>query len=187
MKLTVVYITGRKDPRVDWAVEDLSRQIKRKDKIHLIIVDTFNRSPAALGIRSKRIEDVVVAPPKPNIWQGFHRVTSVDWWDAAIDRFKPRKSTEFTPDLKAIRKQLSRSGSFPIPDPQGDYRDWYDGTPIRSAVPPPPLPGVQRSLPPARGVDGVDQPSRVQRDLLQALRSAGMGRVEPAEEAVRKS
>lgn len=297
MKLTVVYITGRNEPHVDWAVEDLNRQIRSRDEITLVVVDTQSRSPEALGIQRGKLKDVVISPPKPNIWQGAHRVTSVDWWansnarntgialcgtdyvaflddrcrlgpywldvvrqaedrrdsvvvgayqkledgkttldhrlqacpegklncggswlygctfslplkwclevngfeegcdglsgedyifgfmlenngrridfapamfvtlersgphvntyvrsdngvppndksHAAIERFKPRKRTEFTPDLKAIRKQVSRGKPFPIPDPQGDYRDWYDGAPIKSAVPPPPPPRV---------------------------------------------
>jgi hypothetical protein len=52
---------------------------------------------------------------------------------AALARFKKRQRTEFTSDLRAIRAQLARGGSFPIPDPRADYRDWYDGTLIRSA------------------------------------------------------
>lgn len=292
MKLTVVYITGRKDPCANWALENIEQQIKKKDKIHLIVVDTYNRSPAVLGIRSKRLEDVVVTTPKPSIWQGPHRVTSVDWWansnarntgivlcktdyiaflddrcrlgprwletvrfaedkrksvvvgsydkiedgkrtmdhrrvqcpdgkrdcgggwlygctlalplnwclevngfeegcdglsgedyifgymlqnsgrtidfvpslfvelersrqhvntfvradkgvspndksHAALDRFAKLKRTEFTPDLKNIRAQLSRGGELPIPDPSGDHRDWYDSALIREAVAPP--------------------------------------------------
>lgn len=294
MKLTVVYITGRNDPCVNLTVDDLNHQIRDKDEIRFIVVDTHRRSREALGIQRGKLKSVTVVPPKPNIWQGPHRVTSVDWWansnarntgialcetdyvaflddrcrlgpywldtvrvaedrqesviagayqkledgkttldhrfqacpegklncggswlygctfalplkwclevngfeegcdglsgedyifgfmlenngrridfapamfvtlersgphvntfvradkgvspndksHAAIDRFKPRKTTEFTPDLKAIRKQLShKKGSFPVPDPQGDYRDWYDGELIRNAVPPSP-------------------------------------------------
>jgi hypothetical protein len=50
---------------------------------------------------------------------------------AALDRFSKRKRTEFTPDLRAIRAELARGGSFPVPDPKVDYRDWYDGRLIR--------------------------------------------------------
>jgi hypothetical protein len=56
---------------------------------------------------------------------------------AALARFKTRKRTEFTPDLRIIREQLARGGSFPIPDPLDDYRDWYDGVAIRSEASPP--------------------------------------------------
>lgn len=292
VKVTIVYITGRRDPRLSWAVDDLHHQLRSKDEIHLIVVDALNRSPAQLGVdvQTSKLKSMIVTLPKPNIWQGAHRVTSVDWWansnarntgivlcktdyiaflddrchlgpqwleavragerkqesvivgsydkhedgkitvdhrriqcpngkrdcgggwlygctlalplkwcleangfeegcdglsgedyifgfmlenndhridfvpslfvslershphtntyirvdkgvspndksHAAIDRFKKRKRAEFTPDLKAIRDQIARGGSFPIPDPSGDYRDWYDGTPIRNAVP----------------------------------------------------
>ena len=50
---------------------------------------------------------------------------------AIQDRFFPRKRTEFTPELKKLRRQISKNKLFPIPDPYGDYRDWYDGSSIR--------------------------------------------------------
>jgi len=52
---------------------------------------------------------------------------------ALEDRFRGRKRTEFTPDLTALRSQLAKGGTFPIPDPKADHRDWYDGAPIRNA------------------------------------------------------
>lgn len=50
---------------------------------------------------------------------------------ALRDRFFPRKHTEFTPDLKKLRKLVDKKKPFPIPDPNGDHRDWYDGSSIR--------------------------------------------------------
>lgn len=46
-------------------------------------------------------------------------------------RFFPRKRTEFTPDLNALRQRVDKKKPFPIPDPNGDHRDWYDNSPIR--------------------------------------------------------
>ena len=287
MRVTVVYITGRPDPRLDWAIGDLDQQIRPGDEVHLIVVDALARSASQLvAVAPTKIKSIIVTPPKPNIWQGPHRVTSVDWWakssasntglvlcktdfiaflddrchlgprwletvraaehkrssviagsydkhedgritidhrrglcpsgkrncggewlygctfalplewclevngfeegcdglsaedytfgamlqnsgrrvdfepslfvtlersfqhgntykrldkgsspndksHAAKARFCSRKRTEFTPDLRVLRAAIAQGGSFPIPDPNGDYRDWYDGAPIR--------------------------------------------------------
>jgi len=52
---------------------------------------------------------------------------------AALARFGSRSRTEFTPDLRALRAHLAAGGTFPDVDPKGDYRDWFDGQPIRDA------------------------------------------------------
>ncbi len=56
---------------------------------------------------------------------------------AAIERFGKRTRTEFTPDLRALRERLAAGGGFPdvVTDPEPV--DWYDGRPLREAVPPP--------------------------------------------------
>jgi len=51
--------------------------------------------------------------------------------NALRDRFFPRKRTEFTPDLKKLRRLIDKGEPFPIPDPNGDHRDWYDCSLIR--------------------------------------------------------
>lgn len=50
---------------------------------------------------------------------------------AALARFRVRKRTEFTPDLRALR-QAHRSGKlvWPVPDP--NMRDWYDQELVRA-------------------------------------------------------
>lgn len=52
---------------------------------------------------------------------------------ALIGRFYNRVRTEFTPDLTKSRSRLAHGEVFPLPDPNVDYRDWYDGTLIRGA------------------------------------------------------
>jgi hypothetical protein len=49
---------------------------------------------------------------------------------AALARFRTRKRTEFTPDLRALRaRRASGDLSWPMPDRQ--LRDWYDGQLVR--------------------------------------------------------
>ncbi len=59
---------------------------------------------------------------------------------AAIARFGSRRRTEFTPDLRAIRRRWRNPGESPEPlfaavDREYDHRDWYDGQLIREMEP----------------------------------------------------
>jgi hypothetical protein len=49
-------------------------------------------------------------------------------------RFFSKKHTEFTPNLRELRAHLARGGQFPTPDPAVDYRDWFDGSLIKTVV-----------------------------------------------------
>jgi len=95
MKLTVAFVTGRADPKLEWVVDELYEQAKPSDVIDILVVDALCRSPFALvpnarpagclrqgsGVKSVRVVD-----PKPNIWQGKHRITKCDWWGASSSR-----------------------------------------------------------------------------------------------------
>jgi hypothetical protein len=56
--------------------------------------------------------------------------SSNDRSHAALARFRSRKRTEFTPDLRQLRaRRAAGDVSWPLPDP--DMRDWYDGQLVR--------------------------------------------------------
>jgi hypothetical protein len=291
MHLTIAYITGRAEPHVEWVLQGLARQREPADVIDFIVIDALGRSREILAgdraLAESAVQDLRVVATKPNIWQGRHRVTAVDWWaksaaantalclarhdyvaflddcsrlgdhwlnaarvgcrerksvlagayekieggnripdhrlkeypggrkdcgggwlygcsialplawclevngfeegcdgmssedyifgfmlansgrridftpslfvslergsqlnaykredkgplnhesnksNQAVRRFGKRKRTEFTPDLKDLRARIARGEQFPIPDPNGDYRDWYDNVSIR--------------------------------------------------------
>lgn len=83
MKLTIAFITGRAEPHLDWLLESLKPQISSKDKITVLVIDMWGRSPEQLGVQAnagRRAPSVRVSLPKPTPWQGEHRITSCDWW-----------------------------------------------------------------------------------------------------------
>lgn len=53
---------------------------------------------------------------------------------AALDRFRVRRRTEFTPDLRALRGERLITGSVTWPMTDPDMRDWYDGSLVREMV-----------------------------------------------------
>jgi hypothetical protein len=74
MTLTVAYVTSRNEPKFEWFFESLWNQcggVKPK----IIVVDLY-KDKRALALSDG---DVHVFP-KPNIWQGDHRITTEDWW-----------------------------------------------------------------------------------------------------------
>lgn len=78
-RLTVTYITARQEPMFQWFFDSLANQLEPHDKIKVIIVDLLadKRNKEAYDLRGL---DVQWVEPKPNIWQGKHRITKDDWW-----------------------------------------------------------------------------------------------------------
>lgn len=83
--LTVCYITGRMDPRIDWFFDSLIPQIYENEPVEILVVDRFANifnyvkdPPKAVPVRW--------AEPKPCVWQGRHRLTKDDWWAASNAR-----------------------------------------------------------------------------------------------------
>lgn len=80
MRLSICYLTARRDPCLGWALAAIRRQRKASDFIELVVVDALERSERDLAPDAAGVDRVVVASPKPNLWQGRHRVTTRDFW-----------------------------------------------------------------------------------------------------------
>jgi hypothetical protein len=72
--LTIVYVTARKEPKIEWFFHSLDRESgKDYSNIKIINVDTYCKiTGEKYGVTHVR--------PKPTIWQGPHRITKEDWW-----------------------------------------------------------------------------------------------------------
>lgn len=93
MKLTIVFMTGRRDPKLEWMLDSLASQTRDGDEISLIVVDVHARELVDLLPDAHDhlagcpgLQRVILVPPKPNAWQGAHRVTSRDWWATSNSR-----------------------------------------------------------------------------------------------------
>lgn len=83
MRLTLAFLTGRAEPRLDWLLESLAPQVAADDEIDILAIDLRERRPDELGALPRYghwTPRVQVHPPKPNPWQGPHRLTREDWW-----------------------------------------------------------------------------------------------------------
>jgi hypothetical protein len=84
---TIIYVTARDEPRIDWLIDGLEAQATSWDDLELVVVDLLARSAAQIGVRSiPCVQRLVVTPPKPCVWQGPQRLTSRDWWAASNAR-----------------------------------------------------------------------------------------------------
>lgn len=92
MKISLIYMTGRREPKLEWLLDVLARDLADGDVIDLIVVDALDRTladllgAAAIPAFPRGHVSIRVTAPKPNIWQGKHRVTSCDWWATANAR-----------------------------------------------------------------------------------------------------
>lgn len=86
--LTVAFITSRHEPLFEWFLASLKKQAEVID-FDVILVDgnwsvrhdrSFpNPSPYG-GLYDSFGFGIQHVPPKPNPWQGAHRLTQSDWW-----------------------------------------------------------------------------------------------------------
>lgn len=124
MKLSLAYITARREPYFRWFVDSLCAQASADDlaQIQVIVVDGKLWSPDVRDDphhpdgdwirladpfyhdldRRRALEEIVAGrfkymhvPPIPSVWQGPFRVTSRDWWACCAARNTP---LYFAPD-----------------------------------------------------------------------------------------
>lgn len=82
MSLTICMTTSRPEPELIWMLESLEKQVRQSESISLkvMMIDLYK------GNRNYKLEeklsglDFTHAFPKPNIWQGEHRLTKQNWW-----------------------------------------------------------------------------------------------------------
>jgi len=86
--ITFCYLTNRLDCRIQWFFDSLHRELQGEySDVRVVVVDFFQPERT-------RIEELYRGPPdtlfhvepKPNVWQGKHRLTQTDFFAAANAR-----------------------------------------------------------------------------------------------------
>jgi hypothetical protein len=83
LKVTVCYITNRLDPKIHWFLDSLRLQIKPEDEVNVIVVDFYAEDRPLQFDGTLKVLHVT---PKPNVWQGKHRLTKDHWFAASNAR-----------------------------------------------------------------------------------------------------
>lgn len=95
--LSIVYITGRQDPRFEWFADSLHRELAGGyEGVEIIVVDYWadenggSDGPDPVARRTyfeaRAHCPLIHVPPKPTVWQGRHRVTKTNYFAAANAR-----------------------------------------------------------------------------------------------------
>lgn len=74
--LSIVYVTNRYDPRIEWFLDSLWNQDGGAE-CEVIVVSAEHSRHILHPIK------VAYVRPKPCIWSGPHRITHADWWSAS--------------------------------------------------------------------------------------------------------
>jgi len=85
--LTIVYVTSRKEPKLEWFYQSLIRQLDGREMTVWVIDSNLDCDFAWYAVDAGvdflphgYYLTVQKSRPKPTIWQGEHRITSTDWW-----------------------------------------------------------------------------------------------------------
>lgn len=101
--LTIVYQTARRNPRLHWFFDSLARQCD-PNEIHLVVVDFYRH---AREIPEHNFPNFQWVAPKPNVWQGNHRLTQQNWFAACNSRntglcYSPDAFIAYCDDLSVL-------------------------------------------------------------------------------------
>jgi hypothetical protein len=94
MGVTLCYLTTRKNCRIEWWLDSLALQLKPEDDVRILVVDFWAKERATIPRVNPiepdwimdRIKGFKHVEPKPNVWQGAHRLTKEQWFAAANAR-----------------------------------------------------------------------------------------------------
>ena len=117
--LTVAYLTNRKDCRIEWFFHSLANEVKRVgcgwESIKLVVVDYWMWYDHDNSRRDEFVRKAheagcpipVHVPPAPTVWQGPHKITKEDHFDAANTRntavcYAPDGYIAFVDDLSVL-------------------------------------------------------------------------------------
>lgn len=82
--LTVAYITARKNPRLEWFLDSLAKQINDTEPPQVQLITPHAKDVHAQTLNSEL--PIRTAFPKPSVWSGPHRLTTKDYFSAANAR-----------------------------------------------------------------------------------------------------
>jgi hypothetical protein len=81
--LTIAYTTARSEPMMEWFRDSLKNQLSNEEseRVDIITVDLLAGEKTRWDkINPVRMCSVTHCEPKPNVWQGAHRITKSQWW-----------------------------------------------------------------------------------------------------------
>jgi hypothetical protein len=83
--VTIAYLTSRRNCKIEWWLDSLAIQVKPEDEVHIVVVD-FWAKERPMMLFAPFAKSVTHVTPKPNVWQGEHRLTQDNWFAAANAR-----------------------------------------------------------------------------------------------------
>ncbi len=103
MKLTLCYVTTRKENQFQWFADSLRDQLTAEDVdngLRIVVVDANAKELSTST-------EFILTPPKPSIWQGPHRLTKENWFAASNARntglcFAPDGFIAYVDDLSVL-------------------------------------------------------------------------------------
>ena len=87
ISFSIVYVTNRKDPKIEWFIDTLMLELGGDLSGIEVVAVAFHEKEVREAVEKAGASSwVKVHPPKPNVWQGSHKLTKQDWFAAANAR-----------------------------------------------------------------------------------------------------